>query len=70
MPNRHRLILVQPEIPENIGFVVRAMSCFGWNDLALVGTQKPDPDSVAAILAPYESERALEAWEALAREHP
>ncbi|MBK9578398.1 MAG: RNA methyltransferase [Fibrobacteres bacterium] len=47
MPNRHRLILVQPEIPENIGFVVRAMSCFGWNDLALVGTQKPDPDSVA-----------------------
>jgi glycosyltransferase involved in cell wall biosynthesis len=31
---------------------------------------KPDPDSVAAILAPYESERALEAWEALAREHP
>jgi TrmH family RNA methyltransferase len=47
MPNHHRLILVQPEIPENIGFAVRAMSCFGWTDLALVGTGKPDPQSAA-----------------------
>lgn len=47
MPNNHRLILVEPEIPENIGFVVRAMSCFGWTDLALVGTTKPDPTSSA-----------------------
>lgn len=47
MSNRHRLILVQPEIPENIGFVVRAMSCFGWSELALVGTEKPSTDSVA-----------------------
>jgi glycosyltransferase involved in cell wall biosynthesis len=31
---------------------------------------KPDPDSVAAILTPYESDRVLDAWEALAREHP
>jgi glycosyltransferase involved in cell wall biosynthesis len=30
---------------------------------------RPDPESVAAILAPYESDRALDAWEALAREH-
>lgn len=47
MPNIHRLILVEPEIPENIGFVARAMSCFGWTDLALVGSAKPDPASVA-----------------------
>ena len=33
-----RIILVEPEIPENVGFCVRAMSCFGWTDLAVVGT--------------------------------
>ena len=42
----HRVILVEPEIPENIGFVVRAMSCFGWSDLAIVGT-RPDRESAA-----------------------
>jgi glycosyltransferase involved in cell wall biosynthesis len=29
---------------------------------------RPEPDAVAAALAPYESDRALDAWEALARE--
>jgi glycosyltransferase involved in cell wall biosynthesis len=29
---------------------------------------KPEPEAVAAALAPYESDRALDAWEALARE--
>jgi glycosyltransferase involved in cell wall biosynthesis len=29
---------------------------------------KPGPDGVAAALAPYDAERALDAWEALARE--
>lgn len=42
----NRVILVEPEIPENVGFSVRAMSCFGWTDLALVGPV-PDPDSPA-----------------------
>jgi TrmH family RNA methyltransferase len=41
-----RVVLVEPEIPENIGFVVRAMSCFGWGDLAIVG-ERPARDSVA-----------------------
>lgn len=45
MPN-HRIILVEPELPENIGFVARAMSCFGWTELAFVGA-KPDPSSAA-----------------------
>jgi glycosyltransferase involved in cell wall biosynthesis len=29
---------------------------------------RPEPEAVAAALAPYESDRALDAWEALARE--
>jgi len=37
---------VEPEIPENIGFVVRAMSCFGWGDLAIVG-ERPARESAA-----------------------
>ncbi|HNY32113.1 MAG TPA: RNA methyltransferase [Fibrobacteria bacterium] len=45
--SNHRLILVQPEIPENIGFVVRAMACFGWTELAIVGAEKPTTESVA-----------------------
>lgn len=45
MPN-HRIILVEPELPENVGFVARAMSCFGWTDLAVVGP-RPDPSSAA-----------------------
>ena len=44
VPNR--VILVEPEMPENVGFVVRAMSCFGWTDLAIVGN-KPDRESAA-----------------------
>lgn len=42
----NRIILVEPEIPENVGFTVRAMSCFGWTELAIVG-QRPDRDSAA-----------------------
>lgn len=42
----NRVILVEPEIPENVGFVVRAMSCFGWSDLAIVG-DRPDRESAA-----------------------
>jgi TrmH family RNA methyltransferase len=43
----HRLILIEPEMPENIGFAVRAMSCFGWSKLVLVGAPRPSPDSPA-----------------------
>jgi len=42
----NRIILVEPEIPENVGFSVRAMSCFGWTDLAMVGPV-PDLNSAA-----------------------
>lgn len=42
----NRVILVEPELPENVGFVARAMSCFGWTDLAFVGPP-PDPTSAA-----------------------
>lgn len=44
VPNR--VVLVEPEMPENVGFVVRAMACFGWTDLAIVGN-KPDRESAA-----------------------
>jgi TrmH family RNA methyltransferase len=44
LPNR--IVLVEPELPENIGFAVRAMSCFGWTDLAIVGPV-PDRESAA-----------------------
>lgn len=44
--SNHRVILVEPELPENVGFVARAMSCFGWTELAFVGP-KPDPSSAA-----------------------
>lgn len=42
----NRIILVEPELPENVGFVARAMSCFGWTDLAFVGPPA-DPSSAA-----------------------
>jgi TrmH family RNA methyltransferase len=42
----NRVILVEPEIPENVGFVVRAMACFGWTDLAIVGN-RPERESAA-----------------------
>lgn len=45
-PDANRIVLVEPETPENIGFVVRAMACFGWENLAIVGT-RPPPDSLA-----------------------
>jgi glycosyltransferase involved in cell wall biosynthesis len=35
---------------------------------AALATPKPRPDAVAAALAPYAADRALDAWEALARE--
>lgn len=31
------VVLVRPEIPENIGFVARTLACFGWTELRLVG---------------------------------
>ncbi|MCB9497092.1 MAG: RNA methyltransferase [Fibrobacteria bacterium] len=46
MQNLNRIVLVEPELPENIGFVARAMSCFGWSDLAVVGPAL-DPTSAA-----------------------
>lgn len=36
---------------------------------AELGASRPAPDAVAAALAPYDANRALDAWEALAREH-
>jgi glycosyltransferase involved in cell wall biosynthesis len=35
---------------------------------AALTAPKPDADALAAALAPYSAERALDAWEALARE--
>lgn len=43
----HRVVLVEPELPENIGFCVRAMACFGWSRLVLVGVPRPEPESAA-----------------------
>jgi glycosyltransferase involved in cell wall biosynthesis len=37
---------------------------------AELGASRPAPDAIAAALAPYDANRALDAWEALAREHP
>jgi tRNA/rRNA methyltransferase len=31
------LVLVKPEIPENLGFIARTMQCFGWNQWRIVG---------------------------------
>ena len=45
-PSGNRIVLVEPETPENIGFVVRAMACFGWENLAIVGI-RPPADSLA-----------------------
>jgi TrmH family RNA methyltransferase len=36
MINNIKVILVEPEIPENVGFVVRTMHCYGISQLALV----------------------------------
>ncbi len=40
------VVLVRPEIPENIGFVARTLACFGWSDLRLVGAL-PAPSRAA-----------------------
>ncbi len=45
--NENIVILVEPELPENIGFCVRAMACMGLSKLVLVGTPRPDPESPA-----------------------
>jgi len=34
------IILVKPEIPENVGFVVRSMKCFNLKSLIVVGREK------------------------------
>jgi TrmH family RNA methyltransferase len=60
----HRVILVEPEVPENIGFVVRAMSCFGWSRLVLVNARRPDPDSPAFRTATLGKEILAQAREA------
>jgi len=60
----NRVILVEPEIPENVGFSVRAMSCFGWTELALVGPV-PDSDSPAYRTATMGKEILV-----AARSHP
>ncbi len=31
------IVLVRPEIPENLGFIARTLQCFAWLDLRLVG---------------------------------
>lgn len=31
------VVLVRPEIPENLGFIARTMACYGWCDLRVVG---------------------------------
>jgi tRNA/rRNA methyltransferase len=41
------IILVRPEIPENLGFIARSMTCYGWNDLRVVA----DPSHVSRLLA-------------------
>ena len=46
---RVRVVLVEPSLPENVGMVARAMRCFGWSDLVLVGGVDPmHPMAVAA----------------------
>jgi len=41
------VILVSPEIPENIGFVARSMKCFGAKQLILVGVRRHSKKSRA-----------------------
>ena len=41
------IILVEPEIPENIGFVARTMNCYRLADLRLVKTRKLNTQSKA-----------------------
>jgi len=60
----HRVILVEPELPENIGFVVRAMSCFGWSKLVLLNARRPDPESPAFRTATLGKEILARAEEA------
>ncbi|MEN9355154.1 MAG: hypothetical protein RL318_2479 [Fibrobacterota bacterium] len=60
----HRVILIEPELPENIGFVVRAMSCFGWDRLVLVNAKRPDPESPAFRTATLGKEILARAQEA------
>lgn len=60
----HRVILVEPELPENIGFVVRAMSCFGWSKLVLLNAKRPDPESPAFRTATLGKEILARAEEA------
>jgi tRNA/rRNA methyltransferase len=41
------IILVQPEIPENIGFIARSMKCYNQESLYIVGRRKLTPMSRA-----------------------
>jgi tRNA/rRNA methyltransferase len=42
-----RVVLVGPENPRNVGFVARAMLCFGVSDLAVVGVPWTSPPAEA-----------------------
>lgn len=42
-----KVVLVEPEIPENVGFVTRTMNCYGIGNLTLVRKPQYRPDSVA-----------------------
>ncbi len=46
-PSRWRVVLVGPENPRNVGFVARAMLCFGVEELTVVGTpwKAPPPEA-------------------------
>jgi TrmH family RNA methyltransferase len=58
------VVLVEPELAENIGFCVRAMACFGLTELVLVGTPRPSPDSAAFRTATLGKEILAQAREA------
>lgn len=62
--SKNRVILVEPELPENIGFCVRAMACFGLTELVLVGAVRPTPDSAAFRTATLGKEILAQAKEA------
>jgi TrmH family RNA methyltransferase len=47
--SKARVVLVDPEKPRNIGFVARAMKCFGVEELRIVSTTFPSMHSAAYI---------------------
>ena len=47
MPATYRVVLVGPENPRNVGFVARAMLCFGATELIVAGTAWTAPPAEA-----------------------